>query len=517
MPVKYSDLVKKPLDPCEYTPERILELKRCSEDVVYFLQYIKIVHPDRGRILFVPYIFQKEILQTIKDNRFVVALAARQVGKSTTIAAYALWYSIFHPDKNVGIVSNKALSAIDILNRVKIMYEEIPPWLKPGVSEYSKTFICFDNGSKIAVSATSTDAFRGRTLNLLVCDEFAFVRKNIAEEFWAANYPTISSSIDAKVVVISTPNGMWNLFHRLYVEAEHGENTFIPLKYTWRCVPGRDAAWAEEQRKNLGRTKFNQEQMVEFLGSINTVIDPNVLEVLFNRVEEPLVLDMNNRLFIYEKPSKDSMYVIGCDTGKGTGENFSCLQVLRVDAINPVKMKQVAIFIDNHIDVYSFADTINRLGLFYNNAYIMVENNSEGSAVVNRLWWEYENQGLVNSGSKNKDLGIRSTRNSKPKAVLLMKKLIEDGDLELSDRETIKQLSSFIDTGNNRFTGKDTSDDLVAALYWATYLVEMNILQESYSVKKMDDGEDKDDVWGILADIEIVEENFDWLLDKTLS
>jgi hypothetical protein len=88
---------------------------------------------------------------------------------STCISAYALWYAIFNDNKNIGIVSNKAVSAIDILSKIKLIYEEIPMYLKPGVHEYSKSFISFENGSRISVSATSPSAFRGKTLNLLIC------------------------------------------------------------------------------------------------------------------------------------------------------------------------------------------------------------------------------------------------------------------------------------------------------------------------------------------------------------
>lgn len=518
MSVKYDDVyIKKPLGIVEYTPEMLLELKHCSEDIQYFLKYVKIVHPDRGRIQFEPYDFQKQILQTVKDNRFSVILCARQAGKSTVIATYALWYSIFHPDKTIGIVSNKALSAIDIMARIKITYEELPPWLKPGVREYSKTFTTFDNESKIIVSATSADAFRGRTLNLLVADEFAFVRKNIAEDFWSANYPTISSSQDAKIVIISTPNGMWNLFHKIYTEAEHCENTFVPLKFTWRVVPGRDKAWADEQRRNLGKVKFAQEQLVEFLGSTNTVIDPNVLEIVIGGIEEPIVTDLNGKLMIYEKPEQGNTYVIGCDVAKGTGENYSVMQILKLDSLNPLKFTQVATYLSNTIDVYSFADVINRTSYYFNNAMIMCENNAEGSAIVNRIWWEHENPNLINSGGKTADLGIRANKTTKPKAVLLMKKLIEDGDILLKDRETVKQLSSFIDE-NGKYKGKDTNDDCVSALYWAIYIVEMNVL-DKYHVNALEEKSKEDgneDIWGILSDAEPIEEDFRWLLEKDL-
>jgi len=50
-------------------------------------------------------------------------------------------------------------------------------------------------------------------------DEFAFVNQNLAEEFFASVYPTISSGKTSKLMIISTPNGM-NLFYRMWMEAQ---------------------------------------------------------------------------------------------------------------------------------------------------------------------------------------------------------------------------------------------------------------------------------------------------------
>jgi phage FluMu gp28-like protein len=98
--------------------------------------------------------------------------------------------------------------------------------MKPGVELYNILGVLFDNDTEIMVSATSPDAFRGKSLNCLFADELSFVPSNIADEFWAANYPTLSASQTSKIIVISTPNGMGNLFHSLYVNAEKGENGF---------------------------------------------------------------------------------------------------------------------------------------------------------------------------------------------------------------------------------------------------------------------------------------------------
>ena len=88
---------------------------------------------------------------------------------STTVAIYCLWYAMFNPNKNIGIVSNKEKSAKSILLKIKRIYETLPAYLKPGVTEYNKLSMEFDNETKIQVSATSPDAFRGETMNFLLC------------------------------------------------------------------------------------------------------------------------------------------------------------------------------------------------------------------------------------------------------------------------------------------------------------------------------------------------------------
>jgi len=509
MPIKYDGAVKRPHDELEYDVEQISELQKCSKDVTYFIKYVKIVNPDMGEVQFEPYGYQWTLLKKFQKHRFNIALCSRQSGKTTIVGAYVLWFAMFHKDKTVGIVSNKESSAKMILSRIKRMYEQLPNWLKPGVVKYQETAIVFDNGTRIVISATSADAFRGEAMNLLVCDEFAFVPENQAEEFWAANYPTISASRKSKIIIISTPNGLFNIFHKLYVDAESKRNTFAHTRVSWEEVPGRDEEWAEEQLMNLGPQKFAQEFAVEFIGSTNTLIKPEVLSVILTQDKAPVMLDLQNRLRVWEKPIDNAVYVLGVDPAKGTGENHSCIHVLKIESVVPIKMTQIAVFQDNMTDVYDFSDVIYRLAIYYNSAFIMVENNGEGAPVVNRLWWEYEYENLINSGSKIKNIGIRSTggeKGTKTKAALLMKKIIEDGSLRIYDERTLMELGSFIEE-DGKFFGKDTHDDLVMALMWGCYLFEMNILDENY--KFIDRREE--DVWGILADIEDFIEDWSWL------
>ena len=512
--VKYDSYVKAPNLEWEYTPEQIRELNKCKKDPLYFIShYIKIVSQDSGVITFDPYPYQIDLINQFMGNRFNVCLLSRQSGKSTIVAAFALWFACFNSHKNIGVVSNKAEAAKNFLSRLKYMYELLPVWLKPGVPGWAQTTIEFDNHTKLYTAATSKDSFRGEPMGMLICDEFAFVEPSWkADEFWASNYPTVSASQNSKIIIISTPNGMYNKFHEIYTNAEEGRNTFKHARYDYKVVPGRDAVWAAEQMQNLGKIKFNQEFGCEFLGSSATVIDSDTLEYLFKRRLDPITLDQQGKFRIWEKPVDGGTYVLGVDSAKGTGENFSVIQVLRIHGVAPVRMQQVAVWEDNYTDVYTFASAVNKMSYYYNNAYMMVENNGEGAPVVNRLWWEYENDNLINTGSKNKDLGIRATHKTKNLAVLLMKKLIEDKNIELCDPRTIEQLADFQDLGHDKYGGVNMGDDCVSALYWCIFVLEQDVFDESYEFSP--EANTDEEAWGVLSDINEYQEDWSWLTEK---
>jgi hypothetical protein len=497
MPV-YNEQVKRPNEEHEYTIEQIKEIKKCKDDIFSFLKHIKIVHPDYGRITFEPYDYQRKLFDLLVNNRFVACLMARQMGKSLSVGAYALWYALFNADKVIGIVSNKESSAIDFLSRIKIMYEELPPWIKCGVVEYNKKTIILENGTIIVAGATSKNAFRGKTANIIISDELAFVEGDKAEDFYMSNYPTISVSKYGKFIAISTPNGIGGLFYELYTGAEKGRNEFIPYKVDWREHPERDEEWARIQLRNIGQRRFDQEYNIEFLGSANTVIDKDSLLRLANQDYPEPIYGLGGKLRVYEKPQPGYYYILGADPSKGTGEHDACIQILKIISMKPFKTQQVAVFQDAKTDTHNFAHVLNSLSIQYNNGFIMCENNGEGSAVIQTLWWEIECENLVCEGTKASKLGVRATTKTKPIVVLLMKKLIEDGMVDIVDSETIKQLTAFIDKGNNRFAGDGFPDDLVSALYWALYFMKFDLLDESMEHKATKDIEDE--IWGFLSD-----------------
>ena len=267
-----------------FTKEQIEERIKCMRDPIYFIQkYMKIVHVDRGLVPFDLYDFQKTLLQSYIENRFTIAKLPRQVGKSTVTIAYILWTVLFGPMQNIAILANKASTSRDILSKLQLAYEHIPLWMQQGIVSWNKGSIELENGSKVIATATASSAARGSTYNIIFLDEFAFVPKNIAEEFITSVYPTISSGKTTKVIMVSTPNGM-NLFYKYWTDAVNGRNLYKPIEAHWSVVPGRDATWAEDQIKQLGQEKFDQEfGCVSGDTTITTEEGKQTIESVFNQ------------------------------------------------------------------------------------------------------------------------------------------------------------------------------------------------------------------------------------------
>lgn len=274
-----------------FTSEQVDEWIKCSKDPIYFIKkYVKVIHVDKGTVPFALHSYQERLVLAYHENRKVIALAPRQFGKTVTTAAYFLWVILFNTDKNIAILANKAAMAREILSRIKFSYENLPFWIQQGVVEWNKGSIHLDNNSKIFTAATSPNAIRGSSCTHVYCDELAFVPNNIAEEFLTSVFPVLSSGQNTKIFVTSTPKGM-NMFYKMWVEAEKGTNGFVPIRITWDENPDRDQAWLEDQRKNLGEVKFNQEIMC--VGG-NTMI--TVKNKFTNEIEYISIENLRNKL-----------------------------------------------------------------------------------------------------------------------------------------------------------------------------------------------------------------------------
>ena len=213
-----------------FTLDQVKEYIKCKEDPIYFSKkHIKIVSLDKGLIPFTMYDFQEDLVRSFHEKRFTICKMPRQTGKSTTCVAFLLHYLIFNDNVNIGILANKAATAREILGRLQIAYENLPSWMQHGIISWNKGSVELENGSKILAASTSASAVRGMSFNIIFLDEFAFVQNNIADQFFASVYPTISSGKSTKVIIVSTPHGM-NHFYRMWHDAEKSKNEYNPIE-----------------------------------------------------------------------------------------------------------------------------------------------------------------------------------------------------------------------------------------------------------------------------------------------
>lgn len=232
------------------------EYKKCANDPAYFMKrYCYIQHPTRGRILFNLYPFQEKVLHLFRDNANIITLKSRQLGISTLAAGYSLWLMLFHKDKNILALATTQATARNLVFKVIFMYENLPQWLKLKFAEKNKLSLRLVNGSKIQAKSSNTDSARSEAVSLLLIDECAFI-DNIEDTFAAAQQTLATGG---QCMMLSTPNGVGNFFHKTWEKAEMGENSFTPIRLPWTVHPERDQRWRDQQDADLGPRLASQE------------------------------------------------------------------------------------------------------------------------------------------------------------------------------------------------------------------------------------------------------------------
>jgi hypothetical protein len=462
----------------QFTQDQVQEYLKCKDDPVYFIKnYCKIVTLDHGLQPFNLYPCQVNKINVIHNNRKVILMEGRQQGKTTTSAAYILWYTLFQANKTVAILANKASAAREVLDRYQTMYECLPQWMQQGVTTWNKGDIELENGSKVFTAATTASGIRGKSVNLLYVDEAAIIPNTVAEQFFTSVYPTISAGETTKILLSSTPLG-YNHFWKFWNEAEQGRNGFVALFIPYWEIPGRTEKWAEDQRRLLGDLKYNQEVLCKFLGSSLTLVNADVI----GRMSYVPPIKSISGLDVYEAPiraEKHHSYVLVADTAEGVSGDYSAFVV--VD-ITTAPYKVVAKYRDNKISPLLYPNVIYKVAKEYNEAYVLVEiNKSEQVASILYQDLEYENilfvnrstQGQVVSGGfggGKTQLGVLTDKKVKRIGCMNFKTLVEENKLLIPDADIISEITTFIEVKGTYKADDGYHDDLVMPLVLFSWL-----------------------------------------------
>lgn len=481
--------------PVQFTQEQVQEYIKCKDDPVYFIKnYCKIISLDRGLVPFELFEYQVKFIRKIHEENRVVSMQPRQMGKSQTVAAYILYYTLFNEHKTVAILANKSAAAREILSRYQLMYEQLPPWLQQGVTTWNKGDIELENGSKVFTAATSGSGIRGKSVNLLYVDETAIIPNTVAEDFFTSTYPTISSGKTTKIILTSTPLG-YNHFWHFWQGAVNKTNGFIPVEVKYWEHPDRDEAWAQKQKELLGDLKYNQEVLCTFLGSALTLI---AADCFSRMVPKQFTYSSKDGFDVLEAPIKGDgdkikphTYVIVADTAEGVGGDYSAFTVMDV---TEVPYKLVAKYRNNKISPLLYPNVIYKIAKEYNDAYVLIEiNKSEQVASIFYNEMEYENLLFVTRGMKGQivsggfgggktQLGVMTDKKVKRIGCHTFKSLVEENKLIIQDPDVIAEISTFIERKGSYAADDGYHDDLVMTLVLFSWLTSNPYFKDLNSI-----------------------------------
>ena len=453
---------------------QVNEIIKCGKEPLHFINtYVKITHPKKGLVPFRTYPFQDDCVKEFNKHRFNIVLKSRQLGLSTITAAYALWQGVFYKQKNILVIATKLAVAQNFIRKVKTMLEGLPEWLVISeITSHTKTQIEFSNGSIIKAVPTSEDAGRSEALSLLIVDEAAFIRD--FDELWKGLYPTLSTGGSA--IILSTPSGVGNQFHKLWIDADAGTSDFNPIKLPWDVHPDRDERWFEQESRNLTRKEIAQELLCDFSSSGDTFINAEDYEKIRASCRNPLERwgpEMGVWVWKYALPNHK--YVLSADVSRGDALDYSTIQVFDTN-----ECEQVCEF-RGKLPPDQLGTLINEIGLKYNKAIVCPENNTYGFATITKLKeLAYPNLHINDIRFKYAvdipigKIGFNTSGQNKPTILTKFEEYLRTGRIRIYSARLLDELKTFVWIGNTARAQKGFNDDLVMASAIGCSLFEPN-------------------------------------------
>ena len=448
------------------------EYQKCASDPIYFMRkYCMIQHPVRGKIPFHLFPYQEDTLTQFKDCRYNIVLKSRQTGISTLVAGFSLWKMLFNQDFNVLVIATKQEVAKNLVTKVRVMNQYLPSWLKLTTVEDNKLSLRYANGSQIKATSAAGDSGRSEALSLLVFDEAAFIDK--IEEIWVSAQSTLSTGGNA--IILSTPNGVGNFFHKTWVGAEDGTNGFNTIKIHWSVHPERGQDWRDEQERLLGPKGAAQECDCDFVSSGETVIDPQLLMFYKDTyVQEPIEKGgFDGNLWRWQYPDYLKSYMVVADVARGDGADYSAAHVIDV-----VNAEQVAEY-RGKIDTKDFGNFLVSLATEYNQALLVVENSNIGWATIqqiidrgyNNLFYmskdlkyvdvEHQLSNRYRAEERGMVAGFSTTSKTRPLIISKLDEYFREKACIIRSNRLIDELFTFIFLNGRAEAMKGYNDDLV--------------------------------------------------------
>ena len=452
------------------------ELVKCYQDATHLAKYVSIKSLKEGSVPFRLYDFQDKTLRVLDKNNKVIIVKARQMGISTLLALKALHRMLLNENQTVTVFANTQATAIEVVKKVKFMYNGLPEWLRSLATPINdnKLELVLSNGSLVKAFTSASESGRSQASNLVIVDEAAFIPD--FKDLMTAVLPIISTG--GEIVVLSSPNGTGNEFYDMWNLAENGKNGFVPIKLRWDLHPDRNQAWRDEKTAEMGVRESKQEYDAEFTGTGHTVVDADeLLYIEKNTLQEPLDKGWEAKeLWTWKFPELGKRYAVIVDTAKGDGGDDSTIQVIDIE-----KSEQVAEF-QGQLAPSELAKKARMLALDYNDAVMIIESTGIGVATIeavellgyDNLYREPKSQvqnnnenfdryGYVYNPSNQNDYktGFAMTWNVRPLAVSDFCTMVRRKEIIIRSKRTFTELKTFIWLNGKAQASRGSHDDLI--------------------------------------------------------
>jgi hypothetical protein len=377
-----------------------------------------------------PHEKQKDIVNACLDRSifFIVAIIGRQFGKTVISENMALYWAL---NNNNNIIY--WISPTD--SQVQKVYKDILESIIDGslirTKKASKgdTEIVFNNNSKILFrSAGSEDSLRGQSVDYMILDEAAFIKRDTVETILL---PMLNVR-GKKCLFISTPKGK-NYLYDYFKKGKIDKNWFS-IRYSTFDSPYVNTDLIQMFRDTLPPKLFSQEIEAEFVDSSS----------VFNNLNDIMIL---NRLDLPESAN----YYGGIDIGLINDASVLSIVDDNGDLVNYYKWEK--------LETPELIEEIIKISNKWKLKKILIENNNQGLPIYQDLKRKINNIQDFNTNSKTKPELINNLIH-----LFNVKgmKLIKDDYLKL-------ELESFIfkqnDNGNVKFMADyGFHDDCVMSL-----------------------------------------------------
>jgi len=455
-------------------------IARCEVDFPFWLSHYAVVEVrEKGIVPMHETIwkFQESLASLFQSEKRLIILKARQVGVSTLTMSYAYWRIRFGKPggEHVVVLSKSKEDASQVLlAKIPIINAHQPEGIRmDAITDQSFRFV-LSNGNSITCLASTEAGGRGRAATCVILDEHAF--HQAAEKNWAGIYPTLEGL--GSCIIISTGNGIGNLFHSMWEKAKMQESAFTPVFIGWYAPAHRNDAWLERERADYALTEeqFKQEYPDDDREAfIKSGTCPFDVDWILNHIKKvdgmPAATQMTNdgRTRIFIGPEAGKRYAAGLDCAQGVSQkgNADRTSLKIIDMNN----RHVASW-DGRMELTEASMEIYNLLQQYN-PYLCVERNGAGAGMIAALqgfgyanFYRFQPWHAIPEDRRIEEptIGITQTQTIKGRIVGNLVASVNAHALDSRDVPMWREFINFAQKGPMKWEAQSGNDDQVIAM-----------------------------------------------------